>query len=196
MLASPHHHTDNAQPVRTRELMPKAKRDYFEEEVVKLMGIIAKMIEDQRKQGQDPNAWLQTLYQNYANRFLSDNGRIWSTGSILIPLSLAGFAAVVGLDAPRWPHVVVLMFASIALMFIWLVIAENHRAFQQKSEAWLAAIERTIKLEGVGGPKVKGNFLNRLLTGKGAVQNMLWYLFLAVVIGWVGILILTLMDWL
>src|SRR3989344_4582485 len=129
MLASPHHHTDNAQPVRTRELMPKAKRDYFEEEVVKLMGIIAKMIEDQRKQGQDPNAWLQTLYQNYANRFLSDNGRIWSTGSILIPLSLAGFAAVVGLDAPRWPHVVVLMFASIALMFIWLVIAENHRAF-------------------------------------------------------------------
>jgi hypothetical protein len=175
--------------------MPKASHDYFEEEVVKLMCIIGEMIKDQCKQGNDPNTWLQVLYQNYANRFLSDNGRIWSTGSILIPLSLAGFAAVIGLDDPHWSHVVVLMFASIALMFIWLVIAENHRAFQQKSKAWLTAIERTIKIEGVGDLKVKGNFWNQLLTGKCAVQNMRWYLFLAVVIGWIGVLILTLMDW-
>lgn len=176
--------------------MYKPKSDSFEEEVIKLMGIISKMVEDQRKQGRDPNDWLQTLYQNYANRFVLDNGRIWSTGSILIPLSLAGFAAVVGLSDPRWPHVVVLMFASTAIMFIWLVIAENHRAFQQKSEAWLAAIERTIKLEGVGGPKVKDNLGNRLLTGKGAVQSMRWYLFLAIVLGWFTILIFTLMGWL
>jgi hypothetical protein len=174
--------------------MPKPKRDYFEEEVVKLMKIIAKMIEDQRKQKKDPNAWLQTLYQNYSTRLLSDNSRIWSTGSILIPISLAGFAAVVGLDNPQWTHVAILMFASITIMFIWLVIAENHRAFQQKSEAWIVAIERTIKLEGVGGPKVKGNFLNRLLTGKGVIQNMRWYLFFAVVLGWIGILVLTVLN--
>lgn len=172
------------------------RRDYFEEEVTKLMGILAKMIEDQQKDGKDSNSWLQILYENYSRRFLSDNDRIWGTGSILIPLSLAGFAAVVGLEDLGWPHVAILMFASTTVMLIWLVIAENHRAFQQKSQAWLVAIERTIKLEGVGAPEVKGNVLNRLLTGKGAVQKMRWYLFFAVILGWIAVLILTLMGWL
>lgn len=176
----------------------KPKHDALNEEATRLMGIIKAMVEDQRKLGdKDASiAWLQILYQNYSNRFHSDNDKIWSTGSILIPLSLAGFAAVVSVQNLGWPHVVVLASASIALMLVWLVIAENHRAFQQKSEAWLIAIERTIKLEGVGGPKVKGNFLNSLLTGKGAVQKMRWYLFVGVFLGWVIVLVLTLLSYL
>lgn len=105
----------------------KIERDHFDEEVFKLTRIIAVMMEDQRKQRQNPHVWLQNLYQYYLNRFLSDNSRIWLTGSIFIPLSLAGFAVVVGLECPRWPQVVVLMFVSITLIIIWLVIAENHR---------------------------------------------------------------------
>lgn len=169
------------------------KRDYFEDEVVKLTDIIAEMVDDQRKQGKDPNAWLQILYQSYASRFLSDNERIWNTGAIVIPLSLAGFVAVISLNKPQWPQVIVLMTGSIVLMFIWLMIAENHRAFQQKSQAWLVAIERTLKLKGGWGPKVKGNFLNRLST-KFSVQSWRWIFFFLVVAGWCGVLTLTLMG--
>lgn len=172
----------------------QSKPSYFEEEVVKLTKVIAKMMEDQREQGNDANAWLQTLYQSYGKRFLSDNNRIWSTGSIFIPLSLAGFAAVVSLKHPHWPQIAILMFVSIMLMFTWIVIAENHRAFQQKSEAWLVAIERAMKLKAERQLKVKGNFLNNLLTGKGAIQKMRWLLLLAVILGWTCILILTIMG--
>lgn len=112
------------------------KRDYFREEVDRLKKeAINPGIEKIRAEGENPHDWLKTLYKSFSDRMLSDNERIWRTGAILLPLSLSTFAAVVSIkDLHTW-HIVVLGFTSSALIWSWLFIAENHRAFQQKSEA-------------------------------------------------------------
>ncbi len=68
--------------------MSKSKNsdEKFKQEVAKKVKAIKTMIENQRKQAADPNEWLRTLHQHYSNRFLSDNERIWTVGSILIPV--------------------------------------------------------------------------------------------------------------
>ena len=133
--------------------------------------------------------WLRTLYESYTQRFLSDNSRIWITGSIMIPLSLAAFAALPTIECPTFIHLLVLAIASVAVMVSWLVIAENHRAFQEKSRAWIVAIEETLGLEETGGPKIRENLLNRMLTFAAAVQIMRWVLTFSVIIGWILVLV-------
>lgn len=169
-------------------------RQHVEQEAIRLMGIISLMMEDQRGQGRDPNDWLQTLYENYERRFLSDNNVIWSTGAILIPLSLAGFGAVLGRDQVHWTSVAVFLFASSLLMLIWNLIADTHRAFQEKSEAWLVAIERTIKLESVSDVKIFERGSASRLTRLVPLRRIRWTLLWVVLAGWGGVLILTLTD--
>jgi hypothetical protein len=163
----------------------------FEETVEIVKGYLEEFSKSQEEKNQDPNQWLRTIYEHHSELFLANNNKIWTTASVLIPLSLAGFVAIASLDDLDLYHVQVLMFASISLILIWLVIAENHRAFQQKDEAWLVAIERIIKIEDKTGSKVQSNFFNRLLTYKAAVQISYWILFVGILIVWTYVYWLT-----
>lgn len=159
--------------------------DYFREEVERLKkDTVGPALAALRAEGKDPNDWLKTLYNAFGNRMLSDNERIWRTGAILVPLSLSAFAALVAMNSLRPWKVLVLGSASSALLWCWLIIAENHRAFQQKSEAWLLAIQETVGFERAGGPKVKGNAPNRFLIFSAAIQGMRWVLAVGVTAAW------------
>jgi hypothetical protein len=72
-------------------------------------------------------------------------------------------------------------------MYFWVVIAENHRAFQDKSRAWLIAIEQVIGLDGPEDPKIPAPGLAGLVTGKGAVQRVRWQLLGFVAVAWVAV---------
>ncbi len=132
--------------------------------------------------------WLRTFYDSFSNRWLADNDRIWRTGSILIPLSLAAFAALPTINCPKAIHLLTLAIISSALMMSWLVIAENQRALVQKSLAWIAAIEGVLGLENIGEPKVRGGFFNRIVTFRGAIRIIRWMLTILVIVGWLWVL--------
>lgn len=85
---------------------------------------------------------LSSLYEGYSSRFLSDNTRIWTTAATMIPLSLGAFVVLASIDRPSRSQIVLLPLAGWLLMSIWLVIAENHRAFQEASHQWMRAVER------------------------------------------------------
>ena len=163
-------------------------RDRFREEVDRIKEKLGEMMEAERKAKRDPNLWLRVLYSSYLSQMLSDNDNIWKTGAIFVPLSLAGFAAFVSLETPTLLQTFVLMFASFGLMVSWLIVAENHRAFQQKCNAWLVAIQEIINITGLKNVKVRGNFLNRLLTFPAAVQIVRWALTVTLLIGWLIVL--------
>jgi hypothetical protein len=124
--------------------------------------------------------WLQLLYSSYLNRFLSDNGRIWTTGQLMVPLSLAPIAVVPTLkEALTVFNLFVLAVPSISLIWLWLVIAENHRAFQNKSEQWLSEIEKVMKVNKPGGPKGDG-----ILVRPGMIQKVRWCLAWGLTVFW------------
>lgn len=87
---------------------------------------------------------LRAVYEQRNQRFINDNNKIWTVGSIFIPLSMAGLTAFKDVD---FASTVLLGIASTMLMGFWVIIAENHRAFQSKSHAVVQAIERHIGLE-------------------------------------------------
>lgn len=137
------------------------------------------------RSGLQNDEWLRTLYQAYTERFLSDNGRIWTTGSIMISLSLGAFALLPTIGSPRPIHFIVLGLVSSAILASWLVIAENHRAFQAKSLAWIVAIEQSLGLQDTGPAKIAGAQITQILSSRGAVQLSRWVLTVSVALGWV-----------
>lgn len=142
--------------------------------------IVEKLREQLRKlETAERDEWLRLLYDRYTERFMKDNDRIWSTGAIMIPLSLGGFVALATIQVVTVAHVLSLALASIALMLFWEVTAENHRAFQQKSEKWIKAIEEEIGLTDTGGPKADAHRIAKL-----RVQAVRWYLFGFTVLCW------------
>jgi hypothetical protein len=88
--------------------------------------------------------WLPRIYEARTQRFLHDNDRIWSSGSLLVPLSLAPFLALSSIENLRAAHFVFLGIASTLLMFLWFVIAESHRRYQDESLLWITAIESQV----------------------------------------------------
>jgi len=129
--------------------------------------------------------WLRTLHTNYTQRFLADNANITRTGAIMIPASLAAFAVLPYVE--KVSDLLALAFASSALIALWLVIAENHRAFQNKAYAWIIAIQEILGLAGIPDAKLADNRLNRLLTRKRGVQIAWWTVALIVILSWVVI---------
>lgn len=132
--------------------------------------------------------WLRTIYNGRVNRFVLDNGTIWRTGAIMVPISLAAFAVPVQKDVSSGWALLVLALASIFILLTWIWVSENHRAFQNKSIAIMTAIEREI----VGfkdpwrSPKVNDlpRFL-RIFTAKRTGQVSHWVLFAFLIVGWV-----------
>ena len=167
----------------------KEKKTEFRTAVEKLkVEIRDHMVSKLGRKNLDKDQWLRTLYDSYNKRFLSDNNRIWTTGSIMIPLSLAGFAALPTLQCPPFISLLSLALASTAVIVSWLLIAENHAAFQEKSLAWIIAIEETVGLKNTGGAKITSNLINRIFTFKAGVQFARWGITAGVIAGWFFIL--------
>lgn len=103
--------------------------------------------------------WLKLIYENRLQRFLHDNDRIWSSGALLLPLSLAPFLVLPSIRHPRVGHFAILGLASSILILAWLVIAESHRRYQTRSFETLKAIERHVGLHlpaAAGAPDLRG----------------------------------------
>ena len=133
--------------------------------------------------------WLRALYASYTTRFISDNNRIWVTGSIMIPLALSGFALLPTIEKPTIKLLLPIALASSVVLLAWNLIADNHRAFQEKSFAWLTAIEEILDIDKPVAVKVQKGFLMGFASFKGAVRATRWFLFFAVVIVWVLMLL-------
>lgn len=87
---------------------------------------------------------LMDLHSHHAERFLADNERIWQTGAILIPSAGAGLFAVGSLHNDLPAGLLLLAVASIAIIYLWHCLAEQHRMFQTTHSVWLQAIERRL----------------------------------------------------
>lgn len=119
----------------------------FEQQVDAVSEALNAMLKAHREKGiTDSSKWLEALFKHYSDRMLSDNERIWRTGALFVPIALAAFAALTAIKLLQLWHIVALAAPSMTLMWAWIVIAENHRSFQQKSEAWLIAIQRVMDL--------------------------------------------------
>ncbi len=139
------------------------------------------------------NQWLLRLHEHFTDRLLSDNSRIWQTGAIFVPIALAAFGALTTIKAPvAWWQVLVLGVPSTLLMWLWLVIAENHRAFQKKSEAWLFAIEEARGFFARHAPnKYASTGHDRHFIFPGVIQKARWWLAFGVGTSWVLLLVLS-----
>jgi len=151
---------------------------------------LTRMIEMLKIEDRDPDQWLITLYQSHKDRMLSDNERIWRIGAIFIPISMSAFGVLVTLKNIQIWQILCLGLASTSLIWIWNIIAENHRGFQQKSEAWIQAIHKILNIHYVDFSKVDGNLINRTFIGKGGVQRMRWLLSVCIPIIWLIILVI------
>lgn len=97
------------------------------------------------------------VYKGRVARFLSDNTRIWTSGSLFVPISLAAFVALPQIEELQTRHFLFLGGASTALIWFWLAVAESHRAFQAWSIEWMNDIEGALGLrpeDGSGLPKL------------------------------------------
>jgi hypothetical protein len=121
---------------------------------------------------------LVALHQRYSAMFLSDNTRIWTTAATMIPLSLGSFVVLASISHPSLPQIIIFSAAAWILMSVWLVIAENHRAFQEGSQRVLREIEDIWDFPARPG---KGN--ETWLTRTGRVRQMRFVLWWTVTVG-------------
>lgn len=127
---------------------------------------------------------LIALHSQYMQRFLSDNNRIWQTAATMIPLSLGSFVALATLDHPsRW-QVALFATAGWILITVWVVIADNHRKFAERSEQYLKEIEGIWKVIPPSRSKAPpDHVIERLTAKKGRVRQTRYALWLVVTIG-------------
>lgn len=157
--------------------MAKEETEQMKELMNRLHGELVKTMAG-LESDKERNDWLRHLHSRYSERFMKDNDRIWTIGNIFIPLSLVGLA---GLHQATVYTVLPIAIASIALMFFWLMFAENHRAAQNYSLAIVKAIEIFINLDLKSG-KIDG--MN--ITNKFSVRSIRWKMFWFVVIVWIS----------
>lgn len=106
----------------------------------------------QRFTSVDPE-WLPRIYEVRAARFLHDNDRIWSSGALLVPLSLAPFLALGNIRGLETAHFVVLGLASTTLIAFWFLISESHRRYQHASMTLMRQIEAYVGLAERPSPR-------------------------------------------
>lgn len=136
--------------------------------------------------------WLIKVFEYYCDRFKSDNDKIWQIGSVFAPLSLSTFPIYLTLGQPNLSYVLLLGFSSSMLAGIWLIHAENHRAFQNKSYLWIEAI-----LERVGAEnkqirvKIPDDEFSIALSKRRYVQQSIRLFSISVIIVWLFIILIS-----
>lgn len=172
----------------TDVVVQRTKASEFEETVSKIEAALRQSFPEGSTETEisERGAWLRTIYEGRSQRFLQDNQTVWRTGAIMVPVSFG--ALIVPFEHPIISSVefFALAVASILVLFFWIWIVENHRAFQDKSMATMIAIERAIlKYRDPEGPKV--NSLPRRLrwmVGRQAGVGSYWILFSALSLLW------------
>lgn len=129
--------------------------------------------------------WMKVFFNYYADRFEMDNERIWKIGAIFIPLALSPLALLTKIESLRGWDLYILAFISIILIWVWLFIAENQRAFWQKSEAWIVAIKEMVGIENIESRKLQRGSLNKKFTFRGAIQRMRLFITLSITGIWI-----------
>jgi hypothetical protein len=126
---------------------------------------------------------VQLLYTKYFDRFVNDNNRIWYTGNLFIPLSLAG---LIGIGPLSLTPTIILGVSSIFLMLCWVLVAENHRAFQTRAQVVTEAIESYLGLTIKGGKLAPHWALKWKLFGVDVftVQHIRWQMLIVVIVIW------------
>jgi hypothetical protein len=132
---------------------------------------------------------LHLLYQQYTARFLSDNNRIWLTGSIMIPLALSGFALVPTIQHPSFMRLLPVAIVSVTILLVWNAISDHHRQFQDKSMAWMLAIEELLIERG--GRTHPG----LVKVGRPRLSVRTWRWLLLVVVGIAWLIVLFVQEW-
>lgn len=113
-----------------------------------------------------PEEWRHLLLElrgSHSERFLADNERIWQTGSILIPAAGAGFFAIPDFLEAQPLGLVLIGALSIAIIYLWHVMAEGHRSFQNTHDAWVKAIDEELGIQSppsdkTASPLTKGKW--------------------------------------
>ena len=123
--------------------------------------------------------WLLELYRVHVDRFKIENDRIWQTGTIFVPLSFAAFGAYAQLESPNAFTVAALGIGSTALLWVWDLIANNHRHFQESHRTWMDAIEDVLskRPSGITAPRTPKNQwgLPSIRLGLMAGFSFLWF---------------------
>lgn len=91
------------------------------------------------------HGWLQTYYSALNDRFLADIDRIWSTGAIMIPLSLGAAVALVTIDERTLWDAIFLAVPSIMLIVFWDLIVRRHNYFRDRSLRTMELIEAAVR---------------------------------------------------
>lgn len=158
-------------------------------EAEELVRDLQKQLTACRAGGQSQEPWLHIVYQHYAERFQKDNEKIWTIGAIFIPLSLAGLTV---LKDVSFAQTVLLAVGSTMLMQFWVWIAENHRGFQNKSQAIVQAIEQNfgLKFSEVEGKKIQEKLDSHDSVRGFSVQASRWRMLSAVRAVWLGAVLL------
>ena len=96
-----------------------------------------------------PDLW--HIYDARLRRHLADNNRIWITGALLLPASVAGIAVLGAVSHPTLADRILIGSGSVTIVVVWNLFADLSRGFQARSEAWMTAIERYLGLPKSAG---------------------------------------------
>lgn len=144
--------------------------------------------------GHIDSEWLRHLHSEHHERLLHDNNRIWNGAQLLIPAALVPFGALATIQTlPSHGTLSIFALISISLILFWHFMAEGHKAFQQKSLAWMVAIEEELGLftrdlpSRVFSTEISRSFVVQENDILPLVRQILVLLFL---IAWLGLLLL------
>ena len=166
-----------------RNVAAIAHRSSFAEAVVILRAQLGRIPAEHRDE------WLRMLYGSYNQRYSNDGDRIWVTGAVMIPLSLGCFIALTQDRQVSGQHLLLLAVVSLALIVVWLIVAETHRRLQQESRAWLKAIEAVLGMDDMDPLKIEEHSRRELVPFAKIVKYMTWGLLAIEVVSWLAVLL-------
>lgn len=113
--------------------------------------------------GLNYDQWLQKLYDRHSERLIQDNERIWRTAAIFIPTALVGFTVLPSAYEKSPLVTLAIGIASCAVVILWNVIADEHRAFQKVHGMWLDEIRRLLGMDEAHDITAKNLATDRLI---------------------------------
>ena len=159
------------------------KRSSFAGAVLILRAQLARIPAEHRDE------WLRMLYSSHNQRYSNDGDRIWVTGAVMIPLLLGCFIALTQDRQVSTEHLLLLAVVSLALIVVWLIVAETHRRLQQESRAWLKAIESVLGMDEMDPLKIDERSGRELVPFSQIVKYMTWGLLAIEVVAWLLVLL-------